>query len=56
MVHGGTLGIVLISLAAVAVAAVIVILSRRNPVHADNVNDSPAVPARPAAPQAEAGV
>jgi PiT family inorganic phosphate transporter len=40
VVHGGTAGIVLIALAAVAVASVIVALSRRNPVHADNVNSA----------------
>jgi hypothetical protein len=40
VVHGGTAGIVLIARAAVAVALVIVALSRRNPVHADNVNNA----------------
>ncbi|MYS20137.1 inorganic phosphate transporter, PiT family [Streptomyces sp. DvalAA-14] len=49
VVHGGTLGTVLIALAALAVAAVIVGLSRRNPVHADNVNNSPQAAVRPTA-------
>jgi PiT family inorganic phosphate transporter len=46
VVHGGTTGIVLIALAAAAVALVIVALSRRNPVHADNVNNSPVTEVR----------
>ncbi|MFI6660357.1 anion permease [Streptomyces sp. NPDC050523] len=37
--HGGTFGIVVVALVGAAVAAGIVLLSRRNPVHADNVND-----------------
>ncbi|MFC4035602.1 anion permease [Streptomyces polygonati] len=41
VVHGGTLGTVLIALAALAVAVVIVALSRRNPVHSENVNSVP---------------
>ncbi len=49
VVNGGTLGTVLIALAAVAVATVIVALSRRNPVDAANVNDEQAVPVRPTA-------
>jgi PiT family inorganic phosphate transporter len=47
VVHGGTAGIVLIALAAVAVAGVIVVLSRRNPVHADNVNNARTTSVRP---------
>ncbi|MEE4546571.1 inorganic phosphate transporter [Streptomyces sp. V4-01] len=50
VVHGGTAGTVLIALAAVAVALVIVVLSRRNPVHADNVNSAPTTRLRPASP------
>jgi PiT family inorganic phosphate transporter len=50
VVHGGTAGIVLIALAAVAVASVIVALSRRNPVHADNVNSARTTQVGPAAP------
>ncbi|MFJ2956336.1 inorganic phosphate transporter [Streptomyces sp. NBC_00669] len=49
VVHGGTLGTVLIALAAVAVAGVIVVLSRRHPVDAKNVNDGHVTPAPPAA-------
>jgi PiT family inorganic phosphate transporter len=49
VVHGGNTGLVLIAVAAVAVAGVIVMLSRRNPVHADNVNNAPTTPVRPAA-------
>ncbi|NUP63434.1 MAG: inorganic phosphate transporter [Nonomuraea sp.] len=37
--HGGTVGIVVVALVGAALAAGIVLLSRRNPVHADNVND-----------------
>ncbi|WUH89084.1 inorganic phosphate transporter [Streptomyces sp. NBC_00433] len=50
VVHGGTLGIVLIALAAVAVSGVIVVLSRRNPVHADNVNNATTASVRPGEP------
>ncbi|WP_329129771.1 inorganic phosphate transporter [Streptomyces sp. NBC_01476] len=53
VVHGGTLGTVLIAVAALAVAAVIVVLSRRNPVHAANVNNAPTTAVRP---PAQAGV
>jgi PiT family inorganic phosphate transporter len=38
--HGGNLGTALIALIAAAVALFIVIASRRNPVHADNVNET----------------
>ncbi|WP_329260824.1 inorganic phosphate transporter [Streptomyces sp. NBC_01478] len=38
--HGGNLGTALIALIAAAVAGSIVIASRRNPVHADNVNET----------------
>ncbi|WP_327286960.1 inorganic phosphate transporter [Streptomyces sp. NBC_01198] len=55
VVHGGTLGTVLIALAAVAVAGVIVVLSRRNPVRAENVNNATSTSVRPVAP-AGAGV
>ncbi|BBB02102.1 putative low-affinity inorganic phosphate transporter [Actinacidiphila reveromycinica] len=55
VVHGGTLGTVLIALAAVVVAGVIVLLSRRNPVDAGNVNDARAAEVRTAA-SARAGV
>jgi PiT family inorganic phosphate transporter len=48
VVHGGTTGTVLIAVAAVAIAGVIVALSRRNPVHADNVNNTPTTSVRPA--------
>ncbi|WP_433887954.1 anion permease [Streptomyces sp. CA-111067] len=49
VVHGGNTGLVLIAVAAVVVAGVIVMLSRRNPVHADNVNNAPTTSVRPAA-------
>ncbi|WP_329171808.1 inorganic phosphate transporter [Streptomyces sp. NBC_01477] len=55
VVHGGTAGIVLIALAAAAVAGVIVVLSRRDPVHADNVNNAGTTSVRPAAPAGAAG-
>ncbi|MET9220858.1 inorganic phosphate transporter [Streptomyces sp. NPDC003300] len=55
VVHGGTPGVVVIALIAVAVAGGIVVLSRRNPVHADNVNHGHTTSVRPAAP-AGAGV
>ena len=38
--HGGNVGTALIALVAAAVAASIVIASRRNPVHANNVNET----------------
>jgi PiT family inorganic phosphate transporter len=47
VVHGGTFGTVLIAMAALAVAAAIYLASRRNPVHADNVNDHHEVAVRP---------
>jgi len=47
VVHGGTAGTVLIAVVAVAVAGVIVALSRRNPVDADNVNNARATSVRP---------
>jgi inorganic phosphate transporter, PiT family len=59
VVHGGTLGTVLIALAAVVVAGVIVMLSRRNPVDATNVNDARTTHVRAAetkAPKARIGV
>ncbi|TVZ87432.1 hypothetical protein [Streptomyces sp. BK340] len=37
--HGGNAGTAVIALVAVALATVIVLASRRNPVHANNVND-----------------
>ncbi|MEU3029119.1 inorganic phosphate transporter [Streptomyces incarnatus] len=37
--HGGTIGTVVVALVALALALGVVALSRRNPVHADNVND-----------------
>ncbi|WKE69774.1 inorganic phosphate transporter [Streptomyces sp. WP-1] len=37
--HGGTIGTVVVALVAMALALGVVVLSRRNPVHADNVND-----------------
>ncbi|MCD9873888.1 inorganic phosphate transporter [Streptomyces guryensis] len=37
--HGGNFGTVVVALVGAAVAAGIVVVSRRNPVHADNVND-----------------
>jgi PiT family inorganic phosphate transporter len=42
----GTLGTVLVALAAVTVAVGIYLLSRRNPIDAENVNDVPAEPVR----------
>ncbi|MEU6341430.1 inorganic phosphate transporter [Streptomyces sp. NPDC046977] len=50
--HGGTAGTVVIAVVAVAVAAFIVVLSRRNPVHAHNVNDTHTVALRPSATSA----
>ncbi|MFJ9728651.1 anion permease [Streptomyces sp. NPDC101209] len=38
--HGGDLGTVVVALVGAALAAGIVLLSRRNPVHANNVNDA----------------
>jgi PiT family inorganic phosphate transporter len=48
--HGGNAGTVVIALVAAAVAAFIVVASRRNPVHAHNVNDSHEVTVRATAP------
>ncbi|MGW9032930.1 anion permease [Streptomyces sp. NPDC055722] len=44
--HGGNTGTAVIALVAAAVAAFIVVASRRNPVHARNVNDSHEVTVR----------
>ncbi|MFI0941484.1 anion permease [Streptomyces sp. NPDC021020] len=55
VVHGGTLGMVLIAVATAVVAAVIVLLSRRDPVHAANVNSAPRSTVRRSA-DARAGV
>ncbi|WP_329538090.1 inorganic phosphate transporter (plasmid) [Streptomyces sp. NBC_01450] len=43
--QGGNLGIAVVSLCALAVAAVIVVLAQRNPVTARNVNEAKTVPA-----------
>ncbi|MEU9989832.1 inorganic phosphate transporter [Streptomyces sp. NPDC048045] len=48
--HGGNAGTAVIALVALALAAVIVVASRRNPVHADNVNDHHEVTLRTTAP------
>ncbi|MFJ6083596.1 anion permease [Streptomyces sp. NPDC092369] len=48
--HGGNFGTVVVALVGAAVAAGIVVLSRRNPVRADNVNDHHEVAVRTAAP------
>jgi inorganic phosphate transporter, PiT family len=48
--HGGNLGTALVALCALAVATVVVVVSRRDPVTARNVNDSTAVKVRRAAP------
>jgi PiT family inorganic phosphate transporter len=47
VVHGGTFGTILIAVAAIAVAVGIYLASRRNPVHAHNVNDHHDVAMRP---------
>jgi PiT family inorganic phosphate transporter len=47
VVHGGTFGTVLIAVAAIAAATAIYPASRRNPVHAGNVNDHHEVAVRP---------
>ncbi|WP_405720012.1 inorganic phosphate transporter [Streptomyces sp. NBC_01537] len=47
VVHGGTFGTVLIAVAALAAATAIYLASRRNPVHAGNVNDHHEVAMRP---------
>ncbi|KPI11151.1 phosphate transporter [Actinobacteria bacterium OK074] len=48
--HGGNTGTVIIALVAALVAGSIVIASRRNPVHADNVNETHEVNIRTATP------
>ncbi|EPD55256.1 inorganic phosphate transporter [Streptomyces sp. HGB0020] len=48
--HGGTFGTVVVALVGAALAVGIVLLSRRNPVHADNVNDHHEVAIRTAPP------
>ncbi|MEU6368820.1 inorganic phosphate transporter [Streptomyces sp. NPDC046931] len=48
--HGGNAGTVVIALIAAAVATFIVIASRRNPIHANNVNETHAVTIRGTAP------
>ncbi|WP_406442418.1 inorganic phosphate transporter [Streptomyces sp. NBC_01613] len=48
--HGGNFGTVVVALIGAAVAAGIVLLSRRNPVHANNVNDHHEVAVRTAPP------
>ncbi|MFI9761972.1 anion permease [Streptomyces sp. NPDC051963] len=48
--HGGTFGTVVVALVAAAVAAGIFVASRRNPVHASNVNDHHEVSIRGAEP------
>ncbi|MDX3073405.1 hypothetical protein PV364_13500 [Streptomyces sp. MI02-7b] len=50
MQHGGTVGTVVVAL--LAVAAFIVVFSRRHPVHAQNVNDTHTVALRPSATSA----
>lgn len=48
--HGGNFGTVVVALVGAALATGIVVLSRRNPVHADNVNDHHEVAIRTVAP------
>ena len=48
--HGGNLGTVVVALVGAAVAAGIVVLARRNPVHANNVNDAHEVAVRATTP------
>ncbi|WP_405869440.1 anion permease [Streptomyces sp. NBC_00005] len=48
--HGGNFGTVVVALIGAAVAAGIVLLSRRNPVHANNVNDHHEIAVRTAPP------
>ncbi|MED7822237.1 inorganic phosphate transporter [Streptomyces chiangmaiensis] len=48
--HGGNAGTVVIALVAAAVAAFIVVVSRRNPIHAHNVNESHEVTLRGSTP------
>ncbi|MFJ5222967.1 anion permease [Streptomyces sp. NPDC088400] len=52
IVYGGTIGTVVTALVAAAVATFIVIVSRRNPVTARNVNDEHTVTVRPSAAKA----
>jgi PiT family inorganic phosphate transporter len=47
--RGGNLGIALVAMCALAIAAVLVVLARRNPVTARNVNQAKAVRVRPVA-------
>ncbi len=48
--HGGNIGTAVIALVAAAVAAFIVVVSRRNPIHAHNVNESHEVTLRGTTP------
>jgi len=48
--HGGNLGTIVVALVGAAVAAGIVVVSRRNPVHAHNVNEGHEVTIRTAPP------
>ncbi|MEU7495649.1 inorganic phosphate transporter [Streptomyces griseofuscus] len=48
--HGGNIGTVVVALVALALALGVVVISRRNPVHADNVNDDHEVTLRSQAP------
>ncbi|MFF5315303.1 inorganic phosphate transporter [Streptomyces massasporeus] len=48
--NGGDLGTAVVALVGAALAAGIVVISRRNPVHAHNVNDTPEVSIRTEAP------
>ncbi|MEU6554559.1 inorganic phosphate transporter [Streptomyces sp. NPDC046915] len=48
--HGGNFGTVVVALVGAALSAGIVVISRRNPVHADNVNEHHEVNVRPTAP------
>jgi PiT family inorganic phosphate transporter len=48
--HGGNAGTAVVALVGAAVAAGIVVLSRRNPVHANNVNDAHEVALRATEP------
>ncbi|MFJ1750718.1 anion permease [Streptomyces sp. NPDC088116] len=52
IVYGGTIGTVVAALVAAAVATFIVIVSRRNPVNARNVNDGHTVTIRPSTAKA----
>ncbi|BBC93738.1 inorganic phosphate transporter [Streptomyces griseofuscus] len=48
--HGGNIGTVVVALVALALALGVVVISRRNPVHADNVNDDHEVTLRSQTP------